>query len=346
MLPNAARAQLASLVARAVIERLAGLWLALLVLGAVILGPNGLDARDITRGLRATPAVALLVFALWSAVHVRAARVLDAREFAFVRALPLSSVDRFVTLAAPMIAPHALVGAFFAHAEGALAGAASALVSAGCTLALRSLARRIEARPMASRTTPRSLLSAHARFALRVAPSSIARAFALTIFSTLLSTIAVANTRVAPTAQSSLATVLLLLSSGAVAAAVTGVVRESERSLALLVATQPAAQSAALRAHRIAVWASPSAIGALSAAIATSTLGLRAALFAALSFAWHWLAVALCVDAFARRGTDPASAATALSIGAVIAALVGHPTQLLFVSGALVTVALFTVVRR
>lgn len=342
---SSARLTLASLVARAVVARLAGLWLALLVLGAVILGPNGLDARDITRGMRATPIVAALALALWSAVHVRAARVLEAQEFAFVRALPLSTVDRLATLAAPTLAPHALVGGFFARGEGAAVGLVAALISAAGTVALRALARRIEARPRGDRPSPSGLLLAHARFALRAAPSSIARSSALALACTLLATVAVHNTRIAPTAQSSLATVLLLVASGAVSASLVTIVRESEQSLALLLATQPRARSSARIAGRIATWALPALVGASCAAMASSALGVRAACASAVLYAAQWLSVATIVEQSARRAIEPVNAAAGATIAAVILALMATPSQSLAAACVALALALAASVR-
>ncbi|MFO0558163.1 MAG: hypothetical protein U0269_09100 [Polyangiales bacterium] len=161
-----------------------------------------------------------------------------------------------------------------------------------------------------------------------------------------MSTIAVFNTRIAPTAQSSLATVLLLVASGAVSAAIVTVVRESEQSLSLVLATQPGARSTARRAGRIATWALPSLVGASCASIAASPLGVRASLLAALAFAAQWLAVAMCVEQCARREIDAGGAAVLCTIAAVILALVATPSQSVVTACVLVALALAASVRR
>jgi hypothetical protein len=328
------RVTLASLVTRAVAARLAGLWLALTVLGAVLFGPNGLYARDVTRGLWATPWVAVALSALWSLAHLRVARITDGREFDFTRALPLSTLDRALLLRAPTWAPHALVGAFFARAEGAAVGLAAAITVAMVTAALRALALRVERVAPERAPSPRGLLVAHLRWGTRADPSALARSLVFASACTLLATLAVANTRVSPVERSSLATVLLLVASGAISAAVTTVVSDSERSLALWITTQPDATKTARAARRAACWALPAMLGGACAALATSPLGAAAAGRAGLSYAAQWLAVAMVVERGDRRGIRAENTATAATIAWVLAALVGAPRDTLVLSAA------------
>ncbi|MBL8682473.1 MAG: hypothetical protein JNK05_25120 [Myxococcales bacterium] len=323
-----ARVDLAALVTRAVVTKLAGLWLAMLILGAVIFGPNGLAARDVTRGMAAVPWAFALVIALWSIAHLRASRVLDAQEFAFVRALPLSALDRFAALRAPTLAPHAVIGAFFARGEGALVGIVVAALGALSTVALRTLLASISRDTTQSRLSPSGLLAAHARWALRTDTAALARSSAFALASTALATVAVRNTRLDPSTHATLATVLLLLSSGAVALTASRSVTESERSLAFVLDTLPDARSAANRARALATLASPAAIGALFAALATSSLGATVAARCAVLYAVHWLAIAAIVEGASRRGRDPSSAAVLATLAAVIVAMLRTPLEL------------------
>jgi hypothetical protein len=332
------RFALAGLVARAVVARLTGFWIALAVLAGVLFGPNGLDARDVTRGLWATPWIAVALGALWALVHLRVARITDGREFDFTLALPLSKLDRALCLRLPIWAPHAVVGAFFARADGALVGLGVAVALAIGTAALRALALRVERTKRERPPSPRGLIAAHLRWASRADASAVARAAALAIACTLLAALAVANTRTSPVERSTLATVLLLVASGAVSAASITVVSASERSLSLWITTQPDATAAALTARRALCWAGPSLVGGASAALATIPAGGAHAARAGLSYAAHWLAVAMMVERGERRAIPAENTATAATIAWVLAALVGAPRDALVLSVAVIVI--------
>lgn len=340
-----ARIVLASLVTRAVVSRLAGFWLALLVLGAVIFGPNGLSAIDVTRGLRAEPWIAVALALLWSAAHTRAARVLSANELDFVRAIPLGSVDRFVTTALPRVAPHAIIGAFFARSEGLIVGAITTVVAAIGTTTMSVALERIESTPSSTQRSSRSLASAHARFAWRQAHSTLVRVGLFSTCTCALSAIAIANNRAPPTGDTGLATVLLLLASGAWSAAMTGVVRESERAMEFLLATQPNALADARRARRTVAWGVPAGVGALSAAMASAMLGLGPLLASALVYGLHWLTIAVATEQLARRGFDESRAATGLTFAGVLFAMVASLDARIGASCLVLAAGIFSSVR-
>lgn len=121
--------------------------LALLVVGAVIFGPNGLSARDLTEPARVSGAMRLALWSAWMLAALPIARaLLRDRSMRLVLTQPVSRPGLAAVLSTALCLANAPWIIFRARGEGALDALASSLVSVvgawGLAAPMRHRARR------------------------------------------------------------------------------------------------------------------------------------------------------------------------------------------------------------
>ncbi len=121
--------------------------LALLVVGAVIFGPNGLSARDLTEPARASGALRLALWSAWMLAALPVARaLLRDRSLRLVLTQPVSRPGLSAVLSTALCLANAPWILFRARGEGALDAIASSLASVvgawGLAAPMRHRARR------------------------------------------------------------------------------------------------------------------------------------------------------------------------------------------------------------